>query len=201
MSAARPTLISTLLLALPLTLAALQGCTPAAVTGGVAAGVAVIHDRRTAGTVLEDQTIELKAMDRMLNQLRGGNQTHINVTSYNNVVLLTGETATAELRTRAEELIRGIDKVRRVHNEIGVLPPSELKVRLNDSAITVKVKYALTDLPEEMDLDFTLIKVVSERNVVYLMGLLKRAEAEVVVDRARRVAGVERVVKIFDYLD
>jgi osmotically-inducible protein OsmY len=192
---------ASLLLALALFTAALQGCTPAAVTGAAAAGVAVVHDRRTAGTVVEDQTIELKAMDRLLNQLGGGDRTHINVTSYNNVVLLTGECTTPELRARAEELIRGIEKVRRVHNEIAVLPPSSLEDRLNDAGITVKVKYALTDLPDNVELDFTLVKVVTERNIVHLMGLLSRTEAEAVVDRVRRVPGVQRVVKIFDYLD
>lgn len=190
-----------LLLALPLLAALLQGCTPAVAVTGAAAGVAVIHDRRTTGTVLDDQTIELKAADRLANQLAGEDQAHVNVTSYNNVVLLTGECATPELRARAEQLIHGIAKVSRIHNEIGVLPPSSLEDRLNDSGITVKVKYALTSLPEEMDLDFTLVKVVTERNEVYLMGLVKRAEAEAVTDRVRRVAGVRRVVKIFDYLD
>ena len=190
------------LLALPLLAATLQGCTPAAaVTGAAAVGVAVVHDRRTAGTVLEDQTIELKAMDRMLNQLKGGDQVHINVTSYNNVVLLSGEAATPELRTRAEELVRGITKVRRVHNEIAVLPPSAVENRLTDTGLGLKVNYALTDLPDDMELDFTMVKVVTERNIVYLMGLVTRAEADVVVDRARRVSGVQRVVKIFDYLD
>ena len=203
MKAARP-LINRVapLLALPLLAAMLQGCTPAAaVTGAAAVGVAVVHDRRSAGTVIDDQTIELRAMDRMLNQLGGGDQVNINVTSYNNVVLLTGEAATPELRGRAEELVRDIPKVRKVHNEIAVMPPASLESRLADSGLTVKVNYALTDLPDDMELDFTLIKVITERNIVYLMGLVSRAEADVVVDRARRVSGVQRVVKIFDYLD
>ncbi len=195
------TRIPALLLALPLVLSLLQGCTPAAGTGAAAAGIAVVHDRRTAGTVLEDQTIELKAMDRILNQLNGGDQVNINVTSYNNVVLLTGETATPELRARAEQLMSAIDKVRRVHNELAVQPPSTVEDRAEDVMITAKAKYALTNLPDNVELDFTLVKVVTERNIVHLMGMVKRDEADVVVDRVRRVQGVERVVKIFDYLD
>lgn len=187
----------TLALALPL----LQGCTPVAVTGVAAAGVAVVHDRRTAGTVLEDQTIELKAADRLRNQLQGGDQVNINATSYNGVLLLSGEAATPQLRSRAEELMRDIDKVRRVHNEIATLPPSTIEERANDMLLTAKAKYALTDLPENVELDFTLVKVVSERGIIYLMGLVTRAEADAVVDRVRRVQGVKRVVKIFDYLD
>ena len=191
------------LLALSTLLATLQGCSPATLGGATAMGVAVVHDKRTTATVLEDQVIELKVMERVLGPLRkeGGEGSHIAVTSYNNVVLLTGEVPSNEIKARAEQLTREVEKVRRVYNELAVMPSASIQERSQDTFTTLKVKYALTRLPEDAATDFTQVKVVTERGVVYLMGLIGRADADTVVDITRRVDGVQRVVKIFEYLD
>lgn len=177
----------------------LQGCA-AAVVGGAVVGVAVIHDRRTTGTIVEDQTIELKAREAFLSSDELRKQSHINITSYNNVVLLTGEAPSEALRQRAETLVRRIPKIKRIHNEIKIAAPSALISRSSDATITAKVKTQLLGLKIK-DFDPSRVKVVTEDGTVYLMGLLRRSEADPVVDRARRVGGAQRVVKVFEYID
>jgi len=175
----------------------IQGC--AAVIGaGAATGAAVASDRRTVGTMLDDQTIEFKVLDALRSDDELWQQTHVNGTSVNNIVLLTGEAPTDELRQRIETLVHQIPKVRRVHNEIVIGAPSSLLTRSSDSWITGKVKTNLltTDIQEA-----THIKVVTENGSVYLMGLVTQAEASRATDVARAVGGVQRVVKVFEYLD
>ena len=175
----------------------IQGC--AAVLGaGAATGAAVANDRRTVGTMLDDQTIEFKVLDALRSDDDLWQQTHVNGTSVNNIVLLTGEAPTDELRQRIETLVHQIPKVRRVHNEIVIGAPSSLLTRSSDSWITGKVKTNLltTDIQEA-----THIKVVTENGSVYLMGLVTQAEASRATDVARAVGGVQRVVKVFEYLD
>tara|TARA_Y100001934_G_C12230707_1_gene715261 strand:- start:139 stop:714 length:576 start_codon:yes stop_codon:yes gene_type:complete len=175
----------------------IQGC--AAVLGaGAATGAAVANDRRTVGTMLDDQTIEFKVLDALRSDDDLWQQTHVNGTSVNNIVLLTGEAPTDELRQRIETLVHQIPKVRRVHNEIVIGAPSSLLTRSSDSWITGKVKTNLltTDIQEA-----TQIKVVTENGSVYLMGLVTQAEASRATDVARAVGGVQRVVKVFEYLD
>jgi osmotically-inducible protein OsmY len=188
--------------ALPLTLLIaflLQGCAAAVVTGAAAGGSAM-YDRRTSGTLLEDQNIEIKAVARFRNDAQLSAQAHLNATSYNLVVLLTGETPTPELRARAEEIVRGIPKVARVVNELTIAAPSSLTARASDTLITSKVKTRLfkVKLP-----NFTpeRVKVVTEAGSVYLMGLVTRAEANASIEEARRVGGVQRVVNVFEYID
>jgi len=176
----------------------LQGCA-GLIVGGAATGASVAHDERTAGTVVEDESIELKAVhdlraDRVLDA-----QSHLNVTSYNNIVLLTGETPTKELRDRAEKLVAGVEKVRRVHNEITIGEPSTMLARSTDTVITTKVKTSLFSVKGIEHFDPTRVKVVTEASVVYLMGLLSHAEGDAVGETVRQVGGVERVVKIFEY--
>jgi osmotically-inducible protein OsmY len=176
----------------------LQGCAGAIVAGG-ATGASVIHDRRTAGTVLEDQNIEFKAMDALASDQELRAQAHISATSYNQVVLLSGEAPTQELRARAEALVAKIPKVRRVHNEVVIAAPSGMSARASDSWITTKVKTSLFEVKLK-DFDPTRVKVVTENGIVFLMGLLTRQEADAVVDVVRQVSGVQRVVKIFEYI-
>jgi osmotically-inducible protein OsmY len=183
-------------IALALTAAlGLQACVPLGV-GGAATGVAVAHDRRSAGTILGDQNIELGIRERILDaaSLKGS---HVNITSYNHIVLLTGEVPSREAGLKAAQIARDTSKVRQVHNELVIAEPSSLAARGNDSLITSGVKTLLlkVDLP---GFDPTRIKVVTERNVVYLMGLVTPAEADAASEQARQVSGVSKVVRLFE---
>ncbi len=193
--------ILSLFMAGSLLVALVQGCTPVVVGGTAVATAEVVHDRRTAGTIIEDQAIELKAYRAIRKDKELASQSHISVTSYNMNVLLTGETPTEELRQRAAEIVRRIPKVRRVYNELAVAGPSSLTSRSNDALITAKVKLALFKIKGLEDFDPTRVKVVTERGNVYLMGLLTHREAEAVAEAARRVSGVQRVIKLFEYID
>ncbi|MGH8245191.1 MAG: BON domain-containing protein [Gammaproteobacteria bacterium] len=173
------------------------GCA-AVVVGGAAAGASAAVDRRTTGTLIEDEAIELKARKAFSADKEVSDQAHLNVTSYNTVVLVSGEAPTEELRTRAVELVRKIQKVSRVHNEVTVAAPSSMMSRSSDSVITSKVK---TKLLGNEDIDGIHVKVVTENGVVYLMGLLSRAEADRATEVARLTGGVQKVVKLFEYRD
>ena len=175
----------------------LQGCVAVA-AGGAVAGASAAVDRRTTGTLVEDESIELKAVRAIMADKDLNSQSHLNVTSYNTVVLLTGETPTDELRQRAEKIARGVDKVTTVHNEITVAAPSSVMTRSSDTVITSKVK---TKLLADKNIEGVNIKVVTENGVVYLMGLASRAEAERATEVARQTGGVQKVVKVFQYTD
>lgn len=172
----------------------ISGCAAVAV-GGAATGAAVAYDRRTTGTVMEDQTIEVKASRAFNADTELSDETHINVTSYNTKVLMSGEAPTEELRDRAIEIARNIPKVSRVYNEIIIASPSSFMSRSSDSMITTKVKAALFG---DAGIESTHVKVVTERGIVYLMGLLTAEEGERAVERTRRVGGVQKVVKLFE---
>ena len=189
------------LLAFSVSATTLQGCA-GLVLGGAATGASVAHDQRTAGTVLEDQSIEIKATHALREDRLLYAQSHFNVTSYNNIVLLSGETASQELRERAGKYVADVEKVRNVHNELKVGEPSTMLARSADTVITTKVKTSLLGIKvNEERFDPTRVKVVTEAKVVYLMGLLSRTEADAVAETVRQVGGVERVVKIFEYAD
>ncbi len=175
----------------------LQGCAPA-VVGGAAAGAGVAYDRRTTGTVIDDQGIEFKAKYALFNNKEIYDQSHINVTSYNGIVLLTGETPSESLKQKVTAEVKQIPKVRRVHNELAIAAPSALPSRSSDSWITSKIKAKMTT---DERTDPFHIKVVTERGIVYLMGLVSRAEADQAVSLVKNTAGVQRVVKIFEYTD
>ncbi len=175
----------------------LSGCALVAV-GGAATAAAVAIDRRTPGTQLEDQTIEVKAGQALNGDKELNDQAHLNVTSYNTVVLLTGETPTDAMRQKALELVKSVEKVTHVYNEITIAAPSSLVARSSDSYITTKVK---TKFFANKQLTGIEIKVVTEKGVVYLMGLVTHAEAEIATDIARQTGGVQKVVKLFQYTD
>jgi osmotically-inducible protein OsmY len=174
----------------------LGGCAPAVIVGG---SVTAAHDRRTLGSFVEDQNIELKAYDAIAKDQDLQKQSHISVTSYNGIVLLSGQTPSAELRAKAEERARSVEKVKKVHNELTIAAPSSMGVRSTDTWVTSKVKTSLLKVKGHKDFDPTRVKVVTENGTVYLMGILKQAEAEDVIDVVRKVGGVQRVVKIFEY--
>ena len=176
--------------ALPL----LHGCA-AVVVGGAATGVMVAEDRRTVGTITEDQGIELKAANRINEKYRDA---HINVTSYNRMVLLTGEAPDAAAKGEIEKIARAVDNVRGVYNEVQIAGNSALSARANDSYLTSKVKARFVDAQKFSPLH---VKVVTEAGTVYLMGLVKRQEASDATEIARTTGGVQRVVRVFEYLD
>ena len=182
---------------LPFILLFMQGCA-AVVAGGATSAVAVAYDPRTTGTIVDDQAIELKAATAFLNDQAINESAHINVTSYNNVVLLTGETPTTELRDRVVQIVRDIPKVKNVYNELIIAAPSSLVSRSSDSLITSKVK---TRLLTTENFDGTKVKVVTESGIVYLMGIISRDEADVATNATRQVGGVQKVVKLFQYTD
>jgi len=176
----------------------LGGCMAAAITAGAAgaAGAASVSaDRRTAGTVVDDEAIELKARKEFIADKELNAQAHLNATSFNGRVLLTGEAPTEALRARAAHLVAVIPKVRTVHDEVTIAAPSSLTSRTSDSLVTSKVKTML--VADEGTSGFH-VKVVTENGVVYLMGLLAGDEAKDVVEIARNVSGVQRVVELFE---
>ena len=176
----------------------LSGCAAVAVGGAAAATGTAVVDRRTTGTLVEDQTIEVKAYKALNADAELNEQAHLNVTSYNTVVLLSGETPTDAMRQRAMQIVKGIDKVTHVYNELSIAAPSSLVSRSSDSYITTKVK---TKLFADQRISGIQIKVNTEKGVVYLMGIVSKAEAEIATDIARQTGGVQKVVKLFQYND
>jgi osmotically-inducible protein OsmY len=182
-----------------LTTALLQGC-GAAVVGGAALGVSVLHDRRDSGTVLEDERIEFNALDTFMEDAQIHAHSRISVTSYNYVALLTGQADNPETKARAAQIVQNMPKVRRVIDEVIVAPTASLPDESTDAYLTSRVKVALFELIIP-DFDPTRVKVVTEQSVVYLMGLLTPTEASAVVETVRNIRGVKRVVKIFEYIE
>jgi osmotically-inducible protein OsmY len=171
----------------------LGGC-PVVLLGGGAAAVSAIEDRRTSGTILDDDSIE--ATVRRTLRERFGDNTHVNVTSFNRSVLLTGEVPDAARRAEIEKIVQGIGNVRSVTNDLQLATPSSLGARANDSLITGRVKTRLLDASNVNPLH---VKVVTENGVVYLMGIVTEQEANDAVEVARTTGGVIKVVKVFEY--
>ena len=176
----------------------LSGCTFVAATAAAVTAIDIVRDRRTTGSYIDDGLIEAKAKFELLSnpQLKG--TTHFNVTSLNGVVLLTGEAPQPEQRTLAVDITQDIPQVRQVVNEVRVAGKSNLGSRSNDAWLTSKVKVKLFDAD---NLDATRIKVVTESGIVYLMGLVSRIEGDSAAQAARTISGVQRVVKVFEYID
>jgi osmotically-inducible protein OsmY len=174
-----------------------QGCAPVIVAGGATAAVAAT-DRRTLGALVDDNAIELKARKALNSDPEIGDDVHVNITSMNGIVLLTGETMTAELRDRVLGLIRDTPGIRSIVNEVRVAEPRAFAYTTHDSWITGKVKAKLLG---DQNIPGRQVKVVTENSVVYLMGLVKQKEGELAAEAARTVGGITRVVKLFEYLD
>jgi osmotically-inducible protein OsmY len=163
------------------------------VIGGAGAGVMAAEDRRTLGTITEDQGIELRIANRVSEKQR--DRVHLNVTSYNRMVLLTGEVPTEEVKQDIARIARASENVRGVTNELTVGAPSTLTARANDSYITSKVKARFVDSQRFNALH---VKVVTENQVVYLMGLVSPQEAKDATAIARTTEGVKKVVTVFE---
>lgn len=176
----------------------LHGCAPPLLVAGAAAGAAVATDKRAPRTVLEDQSIELKVAGAVNSNEALSSNAHVSATSYNHVVLLTGQTPTEALRSEAAAAARKVEKVRKIHNHIEIGPPTSLRQRSRDTLTTAKVKSML--LGEE-GLPAVHTKVVTENDVVYLMGLVTRDAADQIARVVQRIDGVKRVVKVFEYIE
>lgn len=183
------------LAAAALVTASLSGCI-GVVLGGAAGGASVVNDPRTAGSLVEDESIELKAGNLLRGDKELAQQTHINVTSYNQVVLVSGEAPTEDMRNRVFNLVKGIEKVRTAHNEVVIAAPSPVSSRTTDSWLTTSVKAKIVGAKE---LNAIRIKVVTEAGTVYLLGLVKQEEGDLAAELASQTAGVQRVVKLFEY--
>jgi len=171
----------------------LQGCLPLSVTGTGTASI-LASDRRTTGMYIEDESIEWKVLGLMNNAYPGA---HVNSTSYNRRVLLTGEVPNEDTKKKVEEQVRRIENVREVTNELQVAGASSMASRGNDALVTSNVKARMVNNGKFSP---NHVKVLTEQNVVYLMGLMTQAEADAAVEIARTTSGVARVVKVFEYL-
>jgi osmotically-inducible protein OsmY len=173
-------------------LVSLSACAPLIVGGAVMTGV-MVTDRRTTGTQVEDETIEIKVASAVRQDL--GDRVHLNVTSFNRQVLLSGEVRTAADKERAEKLASSQENVNAVVNDLAVIPVSSLTQRSKDIVITGRVKAAFVDAK---DLQVNAFKVVTERGIVYLMGRVTAREAKRATDIARGMSGVTKVVRVFE---
>lgn len=173
-------------------LALLQGC--ASVTGPVSED----YGKRTLGTVWDDQMIESRgsANIRAANAELG--EAHLNVTSFNGMVLLTGQVPSEAVKQAAGAAVKDLRKVRTVHNELEIAGPTSMMARTNDAWLTTKIKTALFT---GEDTETGRVKVVTENGIVYLMGLLSRTEADAAVETTRQVFGVQKIVKVFEYIN
>jgi osmotically-inducible protein OsmY len=182
-----------LFLVLPLLAVSLQGCIEMAVVG---AGTAALSfaDRRTTGVQVDDEGIELRATNRVSE--RFGDKVHVNIISYNRSVLVTGEVPDASAKAEIEKLIQGVPGVRGVTNDLQVAGGASFTSRASDATITGKVKARLFDSGK---LNPIHVKVITEASVVYLLGIVTEAEANVAVEVARTTGGVRKVVKVFEY--
>jgi osmotically-inducible protein OsmY len=196
----KPTLLSCLLLVLALP--ALHGCL-LVVAGGVVAGADVVHDRRGAGTIVEDRRIQLDILDainRDKELIKGDYR--VKVAVYNDVVLLCGQAPSAELRQRAQHVAEGEAGVKRVVNEIEITDdPIGFWRRRQDNAMSARVKAALLDITSMPGFDPTRVSITTSNHIVYLMGLVNHEEADASVEVVRGLAGVDKVVKVFEYTD
>lgn len=175
----------------------LQGCAPVLVAGA-ATGALVAHDRRSAGTILDDQTSERKINSAIQQDTKLMKNSRIKAIVFNGVALLVGQVPSEQHRKRAAAHARQNMKVKQVNNEIKITEAIGLKVQNNDIAITFKAKSSLLSTK---GVSSAYVKVISERGVVYLMGLVTREEGDVAAKTVQRVKGVQGIVKVFEYIE
>ena len=173
----------------------LAGCAPLLIGGAVMGGAMMVIDRRTSGTQVEDQAIEFKSLGRVreLGLING----HVNITSYNRMVLITGEVSREADRVAVEQVVSRVDNVRSVVNDLALMEPSTVGSRTNDSVLSGKVKASFVDAK---DVQAQAAKVITERGVVYLMGRVTEREAGRYAEVARAVPGVTKVVRVFEVI-
>ena len=172
----------------------LNACVPV-IIGGAAAGGAMAADRRTSGVYVEDENIELKATKSILETL--GETAHVNITSFKGNVLLTGEVPNEAAKTKVANLVKVIENVRNLTDELVIGPKSSIGSRANDAYLTSKIK---AQFVSENRFQANFVKVVTENTVAYLLGYVTQKEAEDAVNIARNTSGVTKVVKVFEYI-
>jgi osmotically-inducible protein OsmY len=170
------------------------GCAPVVIAAGVGATAVVANDRRSTGAQVDDESIELKINTSVTSSY--GNSIHVNVTSYNATVLLTGEVASTAIKDDIVKVAKTTDRVKGVENYLVIGPLAEISGRTNDSYITSKVKARFVESDKLSTLN---VKVVTERSTVYLMGIVTRDEGNAAAQIAATTSGVARVVKVFEY--
>ncbi len=174
----------------------MQGCIPVVAGGAAVAGAVIVSDRRTNGAYVEDEGIEWKTSSRL--RERFGDAIHVNVTSYNRNVLLTGEAPNESVRNEIGTLASKVENVRGIVNEVAIGGNSALSARGNDSMITSNIKARFIDANR---FAANHVKVVTEANVVFLLGLVTRTEASDAAEIARTSQGVSKVVRVFEYIN
>lgn len=176
----------------------LQGCVPAAfVAAGAATGV-IVYDKRSAKTIVKDRDITFQVQSKLDHDKELSDKAHVSITTFNNIALLVGQTPSARLRKKAEKIVRSHSKIRLLYNEVSIGKPLSNRAMANDAWITTKVK---TVLATTSGLNSTSLKIITENKVVYLMGLTTRQQAELATKKTRTVAGVKKVVKLFEYIN
>jgi osmotically-inducible protein OsmY len=173
----------------------LTACAPLVIGGAAATSALVASDRRTSGAQLEDKRIELKAEGSIEKTL--GEKVHVNVKSFNRRVLLTGEVSTQKLKEDAEKIVRQIENIALIHNDLAISGPSSLMQRSSDAVLSARVK---TRVITTRGLDPNAISITSERGMVYLMGIVTKREAELATEVVRSSSGVQRVVQVFELI-
>jgi len=188
-----------LLIAATVAPALLQGCGPVIVAGATY-GAAVMYDRRDDRTVFDDEVIEFQARDAYLKNPDISKHSQLKVTSYNYTALITGQAETEQISGRFAHVVSQVPKVKQVYNEAEIGPMISLKQLTTDAYLTSRAKLAIQsiDLP---GFDALRVKIVTENGVVYLMGLVSPEEADATAEKVRRIPGVTRVVKIFEYVE
>ncbi|QOC23418.1 BON domain-containing protein [Wenzhouxiangella sp. AB-CW3] len=184
-----------------LVLSMLSACAALVVGGAAATGMAV-HDRRSFGTVVDDRVLRIRVSDALhRHEAMAGESTRLRILAYNGWVLLAGEVPDQQAVDLATEVTEDVDGVRRVINELAVTERAGMGQSSTDRWISSKVNTSLARVRDIQGFDPTRVKVISARNIVYLMGLVSNEEAEAAVEQARTVRGVERVVTAFEYLE
>jgi osmotically-inducible protein OsmY len=174
----------------------IQGCAAVALGGAAAAGGYLVgEDRRSAALLADDQAIEFRVQNRVGEKHPGA---HVNTTSYNKMVLLTGEAPSAEAKADIEKIARSVGNVRGIYNELQISGSTSFPARANDSYVTSKVKARFLDARRFNPVH---VKVVTEAGTVYLMGIVKKQEADHATEIARTTSGVQKVVRVFEYQD
>jgi osmotically-inducible protein OsmY len=186
------------LLALTLCLVGISGCT-SVVNASREAPIEDDRGTRTFGSKIDDSLIDTKVGVNVAKADPGlDNDSHIVVTSFNGVVLLAGQTPNADLKAKAEQAASAVQRVKTVHNELQILPPSGFLARQNDTWLTSKIK---TQMLTDPNIPGSRIKVVTENGIVYLLGLLTKQEAAQATNLVQSVSGVQKIVKLFEYID
>ncbi len=192
------TLQRLLLVLAPFLAAQLTGCSPATTATTAGETVTAIADTRSFGTQLDDEIIELNAANAIYQDPKLNQQSHFNITSYNFIVLITGEATTKEIKARIQQIVQSIPKVRRVHNMMTIAAPSSILTRTSDLALTTQIKAAMISQGKNFG---HRIKVVTENGTTYLMGIVTRKQGDHATSITQQISGVQKIVKLFEYTD